>query len=88
MDEEIKVEAAPSEQCLPSGSVRRVMYAHMKIKEKGFTADIVPAMCKYLEKQIADLTNAAADEAENTGRHRITLENLKAAAEKRGILIE
>ena len=88
MEKEIEQEIEMATQHLPPGSVRRVMQYHMKFKEKGFTADIVPAMCRYLEKQIAELTNAAADEAENAGRYRITLDHLKAAAERRGILIE
>ncbi len=82
--EEVKQE----DNMLPHGSVYRILKPVIKSKDCGFTKEFTPALNKAMCKLMIQITEHACDLAKDKNRKGITLDILKVAGEKYGILIE
>lgn len=77
-----------NEDMLPVGSVIRICKIVVKKKDSGMTSEIAPALNRAMSKLITTIMDTAIDIELAKNRKRVTLDSLKQAGEKHGVLIE
>jgi len=77
-----------NEDMLPVGSIIRICKLVVKKKDSGMTAEVAPALNKAMSKLVTTIMDTAVDIELAKNRKRVTLDSLKQAGEKHGILIE